>query len=184
MKRQRVLLIVVSAALILVSIAFLWQWRSGTIDYWLEDTMKYQLVDGQWESVNYATNISAPGLLVPIHVRNDGLATASFDLMISFKNAIYNGSSDNQTVMVAWEKINNTAARYYFTINPHRSQEINVYFQIENQTESFIIGLTFQSHQLLQAESAQKGSQPWQTVYRTLYFERADLNSYLAAHIC
>lgn len=146
--------------------------------------MKYQLVDGQWESVNYAKNTSAPGLFVPIYARNDGLATASFDLIISFKNAIYNGSSDDQRVMVAWQKINDTAAIYSFTLSPHRSQEINVHFQIENQTETFIIELTFQSNQMLQVESAQKGSQPWQTVYRTLYFGRADLNSYLASHIC
>jgi hypothetical protein len=182
-KKRKALLIITLVALTIVSLAFIWQWESGTIDYWLEDTMKYQLINGQWQSVNYATNASSLGIYIPVHCRNDGFSVASFDLIISFKNAIYNGSTDEPKTLIAWEKINDTTAKYSYMVNPHSSQSINVSFQIENETKGFVVSLAFQSNQLLQVESAQKGSQPWQTVYRTLYFGQSVNNTYVAAHI-
>jgi hypothetical protein len=183
MKKRKVLLVLALTTIITVAFALFWQWESGTIDYWLEDAMKYQIVDGRWETVNCSTGAISPGIFIPINCRNDGFTTASFDLIISFKNAIYKGSPDNPKLMIDWEKINDTVAKYSYTLSPHATQSVNVYFQIENETDTFEVRLAFQSNQLLRVESAQKGSQPWQTVYRTLYFGKADTNSYLAAHI-
>ena len=145
---------------------------AGTIDYWLDNTFKYQMVNGQWETMNSATNATSPGINIPINCRNDGSSTASFDLIISFSNAVYGGSSDIPRTMIMWNKINETAAKYSFNVSPNETQSINVSFAIDNNTDHFAVSLSFESSQKLHAESAQKGSQPWQVVYRTLYYNR------------
>ena len=183
-KRTVVILGIVLFAIAAASLAaFLWQMENGTIDYWLNDTLKYQLVEGQWQTVDYATNITSPGIYNTINCRNDGSTTASFDLTISFKNAVYGGSSDIPRTMIMWEKINDTAAKYSFNVSPHQTQSINVSFLISNNTQNFNIALSLQSSQPLHVESAQKGTYPWQTVYRTLFYGQSSNNTYWAAHI-
>ena len=122
--------------------------------------------------MNSATNATSQGINIPMNCRNDGSSTASFDLIISFSNAVYGGSSDIPRTMIMWNKINDTSAKYSFNVGPHQTQNINVSFAIENNTDHFAVSLSFESSQHLQVESAQKGSQPWQVVYRTLYYNR------------
>jgi len=152
--------------------------ETGTIDYWLDNTLDYQMVNGQWQTVNTATNSTSPGLQMPINARNDGISTASFDLIISFTNAFYGGSSAIPRIMIAWDKINDTSANYSFNLSPHQTQSINVSFAIDNNMNEFRIGLSFESNQSLLAEPSQKGSQPWEVVYRQLYFHESADNSY------
>lgn len=163
--------------------AFLWQTETGTIDYWLNDTIRYQLINDQWETVDYSTNATSSGLTIPVYCRNDGTSPASFSLTILFTNAVYKGSPAIPGTIVTWEAINDTAANYSFNLSPNEMKSIDVSFMIENNTESFTIRLLLDSNQNLRAEPAQKGSQPWQTVYRTLYFGQIEKNVYTPAHI-
>ncbi len=156
---------------------------SGTIDYWLDNTFEYQMVNGQWETMNSATNATSPGINIPMNCRNDGSSTASFDLIISFTNAVYGGSSNIPRTMIMWNKINDTSAKYSFNIGPHETQSINVSFAIDNNTDHFAVSLSFESSQKLHVESAQKGSAPWQVVYRTLYYGRTGSNLFAPAQI-
>lgn len=165
-------------------VTLLWQTQTGTIDYWFDNTLEYQMVNGQWETVNFSTNVTSPGINIPINCRNDGSSTASFDLIISFTNAVYGGSSDIPRTMIMWGIINDTAAKYSFIVSPHETQSINVSFAIDNNAQHFTVSLSFESSQLLlHAESAQKGSQPWQVVYRSLYYGRIGNNAYAPALI-
>ena len=183
-KRTVVILGIVLIAIAAVSLAaFLWQMENGTIDYWLNDTLKYQLVHSQWQTVDYTTNETSLGIHNTINCRNDGSTTASFNLTISFKNAIYGGSSDIPRTMIMWRKISDTSAQYSFNVSPHQTQSINVSFSIANSTQTFNIALSFQSNQPLHIESAQNGTQPWQTVYRSLFYGQISNNTYVAAHI-
>jgi hypothetical protein len=183
-KRTVVILGTILIAIVAISIAaFVWQIEKGTINYWLNDTLQYKLVDGKWQTIDYLTNQNSTGIYQTIYCRNDGYANASFDLIISFHNGLYLGSSDNPKTAILWSKINNTQGKYSFNISPHTTQRINVAFQISNGTQDFDINLLFQSNQPLRVESAQYGSQPWETYYRTLYYGQASKNTYVAAHI-
>jgi len=159
------------------------QAAAGTIDYWLDNTFQYQLVNGQWETINSATNATSPGINIPINCRNDGSSTVSFDLIISFTNAVYGGSSEFPRTMIMWSKINDTAANYSFIVSPHQTQNINVSFAIDDNTDHFTVSLSFESSQHLKTESAQKGTQPWQVVYRTLYYNRIGNSAFAPAMI-
>ncbi len=184
MKKRTVLgLSVTIIAIIAIVLILFWQTQIGTIDYWLGNTLEYQKVDGQWETVNFTNNGTSPGINIPIYCRNDGFSTASFDLIISFTNAIYGGSSDTPRTMIMWGKINDTAARYSFTVSPHQTQSINVSFAIDSSTQSFSVSLSFESTQLLRVESAQKGSVPWDVVYRSLSYSQIGNNTYVPALI-
>ena len=156
---------------------------AGTIDYWLDNTFKYQMVNGQWETMNSATNATSPGINIPINCRNDGSSTASFDLIISFSNAVYGGSSDIPRTMIMWRIINDTSANYSFNVGPHEIQSINVSFAIDNNTDHFAVSLSFESSQHLQVESAQKGNFPWQVVSRTLFYGKIGNNPFAPALI-
>ncbi len=169
-----VLIVIAAASLV----AFLWQNEKGTINYWLNDKLEYQLVNGQWQTVDYSTNQTSAGIHQTINCRNDGSTAASFDLIISFQNAIYLGSSDSQRPPVMWTKINDTEAKYSFMVSLHSTQSIDVSFQISNGTQAFSVSLLFQSSQPLDIESAQNGSQPWQAVYRTLYYSQSNNNTF------
>jgi hypothetical protein len=180
-KRTVVILGIVLIAIAAISVAaFVWQ--MGTVNYWLNDTLMYQLVNGEWQTIDYSTNQKSTGIYQTIYCRNDGTTTASFDLIISFHNAFYLGSSDNPKTTISWNKINNTQAKYSFNVPPHTTQNINVAFQI-NETQNFAIDLSFQSNQPLKVESAQYGSQPWETFYRRLMYGQTNENTYVAAHI-
>jgi hypothetical protein len=183
---KRVVL-VLSIALIAVTtvtyVTLFWQTQAGTIDYWLDNNFEYQQVNGQWETINFATNATSPGINIPINCRNDDASSASFDLIISFTNAVYKGSANIPRTMIMWRIINDTAANYSFNVGPHETQNINVSFAIDNNTDHFAVNLSFESKQFLQVESAQKGSQPWQTVYRSLFYGRIGSNPYHPAMI-
>jgi hypothetical protein len=184
MKKRTVVILGIVLIAIAASSVAAFVWQIGTIDYWLNDTLVYQLVNGQWQTVDYATNDTSPGIHNTINCRNDGFTTASFDLTISFKNAIYIGSPDTPTATITtWNKISDTTASYSFIVPPHSTQSIIVNFQIANNTQNFNISLSFNSGQSLHVESAQKGAQPWQTVYRTLFYGQGSNNTYVAAHI-
>jgi len=185
-KRTVVILGFVSIAIATISVAALvWQMEKGTVNYWLNDTLQYQLVNGEWQTIDYSTNQNSTGIYQTIYCRNDGFTSASFDLVIAFQNAAYLGSSDTPrtTWPISWNKINDSEAKYSFIVSPHTTQSINVSFQIINQTKGFVVSLSFQNNQSLHVESAQYGSQPWETFYRTLYYGRAGNNMYVAAHI-
>ncbi len=188
MKKKAVLGL--SAALIaLAAVAFVilfWQSQNGTdgtIDYWLDNTLGYRMVNGQWETINLASNATSPGANILINCRNDGSSRASFDLIISFANAVYGGSSNIPRTMIMWNKINDTSAKYSFIVSPHQTQSINVSFAIKDNTDDFTVSLSFESSQPLKVESAQKGSQPWQVVYRSLYYGRTGDDSFVPAMI-
>ncbi len=185
MKKWVVLgLSVALVAIVAVALVVLfWQPQKGTIDFWLDHTLEYQVVNGQWETIDLATNATSPGLQIPINARNDGSSTASFDLIVSFTNAVYGGSSDVPRTMIMWSKINDTSAKYSFIVSPHQTQSINVSFSIGDNIDHFTVRLFFESSQPLHVEPAQKGSQPWQTVYRSLYFGRTGENAFAPALI-
>jgi len=183
-KRKVAILGIVLIAIAAISVAaFVWQIENGTVNYWLNDTLKYELVNGEWQTIDYSTSQNSTGIYQTIYCRNDGSTTASFDLIISFQNAIYAGSSDTPRTTIMWNKINDSEAKYSFMVPPYTTQSINVSFQISNGTQGFVVSLSFQNSQSLHVESAQYGSQPWQTFYRTLYYGQASNNTYVAAHI-
>jgi hypothetical protein len=183
-KRTVVILGIVLIAIAAISVAsFVWQIEKGTVNYWLNDTLKYQLVNGEWQTIDYSTNQNSTGIHQTIYCRNDGFTTASFDLIIAFQNAVYSGSSDTPRTTIMWNKINDGEAKYSFIVSPYTTQSINVSFQIINGTRGFVVSLSFQDNRSLHVESAQYGSQPWETFYRTLYYGQASNNTYVAAHI-
>ena len=181
-KRTVVTLGIVLIAIAAISVAA-YVWQMGTVNYWLNDTLMYQLVNGEWQTIDYSTNQNSTGMYQTIYCRNDGSTTASFDLTISFQNAIYSGSSDTPRTTITWNKINDSEAKYSFSVSPHTTQSINVSFQIVNVTRGFVVSLSFQNSQSLHVESAQYGSQPWETFYRTLNYGQTSENTYVAVHI-
>lgn len=184
MNKKMLLAVAVIAITALTIFALFVYTQIASIDFWLDDTYEYKRTNAQWETVNYATNATSEGIYIPINCRNDGSATGTFALVISFNHATYSGSNAPQRPLIAWDKINETTAKYYFILKPNETQSINIYFSIDNETQNFSIMLSLESSQtFLRVESAQRGSQPWQVVYRALFYGLTDANTYLPAHI-
>jgi uncharacterized membrane protein len=106
---------------------------------------------------------------MPITCKNNGAMDGTFNLIITFTNASF-----LTTTPQPYQIINDTSAKFTFTLHEGEKQVTNVHFSIDNGTDSFTILLSLESNQnILRVENAQKGEIAWQGVYRFLYYNWA-----------
>lgn len=142
-----------------------WFVGMASIDYSLDHTCQYQKVGDQWVTKNSQEN-SSNGIFMPITCKNNGAIDGTFDLIITFTN-----SSFLTTNSQPYQMINDTSAKFTFTLHGGEKQVTNVYFSIDKSTDSFTISLSLESnHSILRVENAQKGEIAWQRVYRFLHY--------------
>jgi hypothetical protein len=165
-KPQKILLLsAILIAVITTSILLFWFEGVASIDYWLDNTYQYQKVGDQWIIKNFEAN-SSNGIFIPINCKNNGAMDGTFDLFVTFTNASFLTATPQPNQI-----LNDTSAKFTFTLHGGEKRTTEVYFSIENNTDKFTISLSLESKQSpLRIENAQKGEQPWQRVYRALYY--------------
>jgi hypothetical protein len=164
-KAQKVLLSAILIVVITASTLLFWFEGVASIDYWLDNTYQYQKVGDQWIIKNFEAN-SSNGIFIPINCKNSGALDGTFDLIVTFTNASFLTATPQPHQI-----LNDTSAKFTFTLHGREKQITNVYFSIDNNTDKFTISLSLESNQSpLRIENAQKSENPWQRVYRTLYY--------------
>ncbi len=175
-KRRQVFVAITLIAIILVAIGISFFSVFPVVDYWLDPYTYFQDEEG-WRTMNFHNNISAAGTFTPINCKNAGLLPATFEITIVFSGAIF--STDTP---MPCQQINQTAAKFTFTVDGFQEKKIDVYFTILNETR-FAISLSITSNQgLLRVANAQKSSVPWDVSYRVLFYYFHD-NKFVAAMI-
>lgn len=178
-KNQAVLLGAALIAVIAVAgSGIFWLFIMSDVDFWLDPNCYYQKTAGDWGTFNYANNSCLNGTYIPINCKNNGALTATFVITIVFTDASFSTNTPSP-----YQPINNTAAKFSFTLNSHQEKNTNVYFTIENTTY-FTVSLSLKTNQsLLRITNAQKSSEPWDRSYRELSYSQVTSDKFVAAVI-
>lgn len=176
MKRRKKIL-VASALLTIIIVTYIGIfWFTPNVDYRLDPSYAFQKNNDDWTTVNLHTNYSVPGTHMPINCKNNGLLEVAFDITI-----VFSGASISTDTPMPYQRINETAAKFSFTLGGFEEKNSNVYFSIENNSR-FTASLSLSSNQQLHITPAQKSSQPWDRSYRELFYSLTD-NRFVAAVI-
>lgn len=158
MRRSRAVLLTVAliAIFVIAGSGIFWLFITPDADFWLPTNFYYQKVAGDWVSVNYSNNNTLDGTFAPINCKNNGALTATFEIIVVFSGAYF--STDTP---LPYQQINDTTAKFAFTLNSYQEKSANIYFTIINSM-SFTISLSLETNQtLLRVMNPQKSSDPW-----------------------
>ncbi len=175
-KRRRVFLAVDLIAIVLVAIGISFFLVFPVVDFWLDPYAFVKEGEG-WRTISVHDNISVAGTFTPINCKNTGLLPAAFEITI-----VFSGATFSKDTSMPYQQINQTAAKFTFTVDGFQEKKANVYFTILNVTR-FAISLSITSNQaLLRVANAQKSSVPWDISYRDMEYYFYD-NKFVAAQI-
>ncbi len=155
-----------------------WFFIEPAVDFWFDTGYLYQKVGNNWVTNDTINNNTLNGLILPFHCKNYGLLVATFKITVALSGASF--LNDTQQL---YQEINETVAKFDFSLKGGQEKTSNVYFDIKNN--SFTFSLSLETNQgLLRIVDAQKfGSQPWQQSYRQLNYGLSGDNSFAPALI-
>lgn len=120
----------------------------------------YEKVNGHWVTFDSTINRTSSGTFIPINCKNNGATALTFNITVSFTNALFSAKTPSPH-----HQINHTAACFTFTLQIGEKQSAPVYFLIDETFAHFTISLNLQSN--LYVESANDHDF---SGYRQLYY--------------
>ena len=141
-KRQKVLLSAFTVLIVLISLVAVW-FSEASINYAFNYDYYYKNQDGNWYTVNWASNNQTEGMLVSVECYNDGLLGGSFYVVVEFTGATLSKQTTQPYV-----QLNNSTAKFPLSLHSLEHQTIDTYFNVNSNVKSFNVKVTFESNQL------------------------------------
>lgn len=141
-KRQKTLLSASTVFIILISLGAVW-FSEASINYAFNYDYYYKNNDGNWYTVNWASNNQTEGMLVSVECYNVGLMAGSFHVFVEFTGAILSKQTTQPYV-----QLNNSTAKFLLSLHSLQHQTIDVYFNVDSNVKSFNVKVTFESNQV------------------------------------
>jgi hypothetical protein len=152
------------ALIVIVTVAgtgIFWFTVMPSVDYWLPSELTYRNINNQWQTLNYTDKSAINTTFIMVSSKNHGAMPATFNI-----TAVLTDASFSPDTPQSYEQINNTTARFVFTLNSYQEKNAKVYFTIESNS-SFSITLHLETSQaLLRVTDPHRGWQPWDYSYR------------------
>jgi hypothetical protein len=159
-RRRKLLLAVALITVVAVSAVLVWL-TEANIRYAFNVDYSYQKDGGRWVTVDSINDKQMNGTFVNIECKNHGYFEGSFNLIVTFTNAMF-----STTTAKPYEQVNGTTAKFSYKLLAGESRDTDVYFTIDDNATGFLISLWFESSQIFLRSS--EGN--WLGV-NTLYYE-------------
>jgi hypothetical protein len=166
-KRSHVVLMTVAiiATVTIAGSGIFWFLIIPDVDFWIPTSYTYQKVANDWVTFNHSNNNTFNGTFTPINCKNSGALPATFDIVV-----VFSGASFSTDTPWPYQQINDTAAKFAFTLNGFEEKSSKIYFTIIDSS-AFTISISLTTSQgLLRIMNAQKSSTPWDRSYRELQY--------------